>query len=48
MLEQHATISPKDLDLIPVVDTPEEVSKIITDFYSDGSPNNVLSPNYNF
>ncbi len=48
MLEKEGTISAKDLDLIPIVDTPEEVSKIITEFYFDGSLDNVLSPNYNF
>jgi len=48
MLEKEGTISAKDLDLIPVVDSPEEVSKIITAFYSDGSSGNVISPNYNF
>lgn len=42
MLE-HGNISPKDIDLIPVVDTPDEVAKIIEDFYSS---EHVLEPNY--
>ena len=32
------------MDLIPIVDTPEEVVKIITDFY--GASPNELKPNY--
>lgn len=34
MLEEHGNISPKDLDLIPITDDPDEVVKIILDFYS--------------
>jgi len=44
MLEK-GNISPKDLDLIPIVDDPEDVVKIINDFYSLGENN--LKPNYN-
>jgi len=44
MLNEHGNISAKDLDLIPLVDTPEEVVKVITDFYGDTS--NQLKPNY--
>lgn len=33
MLEKYATISAKDLDLIPITDSPEDVVKIINDFY---------------
>ncbi len=33
MLEQAHNISPDDMDLIPVVDTPEEVATIINNFY---------------
>jgi uncharacterized protein (TIGR00730 family) len=47
MLDQYANISPKDMDLIPIMDTPEEVSNYITKFYSE-EKNNELSPNYNF
>lgn len=41
LLERYATISPKDLDLLPVTDDPNEVVKIINDFYKDHS----LKPN---
>jgi len=44
MLEK-GNISARDLDLIPIVDDPEEVVKIINDFYSVGGNN--LKPNYN-
>ena len=47
MLDQYANISAKDMDLIPIMDTPEEVSNFITKFYSE-ERNNELSPNYNF
>jgi len=43
MLEK-GNISAKDLDLIPIVDDPEDVVKIINDFYSLGENN--LKPNY--
>jgi len=33
MLEQAHNISEKDMDLIPIVDTPEEVATIINKFY---------------
>jgi predicted Rossmann-fold nucleotide-binding protein len=33
MLEKYATISAKDLDLIPITDDPDDVVKIINDFY---------------
>lgn len=42
MLEVENNISPKDLDLLQVVDTPEEAVKIINDFYSDY----LLQPNF--
>jgi len=45
MLEQYSTISAKDLDLIPVVDHPDEVVKIIDDFYCEGA-NHDLEPNF--
>ncbi len=44
MLDQHQNISPKDMDLIPIVDTPEEVVEIINAFYSKDENN--LKPNY--
>ncbi|MEL6140061.1 MAG: TIGR00730 family Rossman fold protein [Bacteroidota bacterium] len=44
MLEKEANISPKDMDLIPTVDTPEEVLNIIKQFYNmEGGR---LAPNY--
>jgi uncharacterized protein (TIGR00730 family) len=45
VLNGFANISPKDLDLIPLVDTPEEVVTIINNFYGDSSGNK-LEPNY--
>jgi uncharacterized protein (TIGR00730 family) len=45
MLEQEGNISAKDLDLIPITDDPEEVVKIINDFYADDSKHS-LKPNY--
>mgnify|MGYP000353794076 FL=1 len=41
LLEKYATISAQDLDLIPITDDPEEVVKIINDFYEAGE----LRPN---
>lgn len=43
MLEQHANISAKDLDLIPIVDTTEEVMEIIRAYYDVGTGE--LQPN---
>jgi len=43
MLEQERNISEKDLDLIPIVDSPEEIVQIIHDFYQEA---NELAPNY--
>lgn len=40
--QKYHNISPGDLDLIKVVDSPEEAIKIICDFYS----NYMLSPNF--
>ena len=45
VLEQFGNISAPDLDLIPIVDTTEEVVKIITDYYGE-STDNELEPNY--
>lgn len=44
MLEEHGNISPKDIDLIPVVDTPAEVMDIIKAYYDVGSGE--LQPNF--
>lgn len=44
-LEQFGNISPQDLDLIPLVDTKEDVIKIINNWY--GTNENRLEPNYN-
>jgi uncharacterized protein (TIGR00730 family) len=42
MLEMESNISPKDLDLIQIVDTAEEAYKAIDDFYKSHQ----LSPNF--
>ncbi len=42
LAEKYGTISPKDIDLIPVTDSTDEVVKIINDFY-DGKE--LLKPN---
>lgn len=44
MLESAGNISPKDMNLIPVVDTAEEVVRIIHEFYDE--PARELRPNY--
>lgn len=46
MLEEFKTISAKDIDLIPVTDSPDEVVKYIKDFYT-GDDSHGLEPNYN-
>ncbi len=45
MLEQFNNISANDLNLIPITDDPDEVVKIINDFYNDDK-SNTLEPNY--
>ncbi|PHI20982.1 TIGR00730 family Rossman fold protein [Lewinellaceae bacterium SD302] len=45
MLEKNNSISPLDMDLIPIVDEPEEVLKIIHDFYA-GEGGGFLAPNF--
>lgn len=45
VLEEFGNISADDLDLIPIVDTPEEVIKIINEFYGDASEHR-LEPNF--
>lgn len=42
VLSKHQNISPEDLDLIKIVDTPKEAAKIIDDFYSSY----LYSPNF--
>jgi uncharacterized protein (TIGR00730 family) len=45
MLDSYGNVSPNDLNLIPIVDDPEEVIKIIHNFY-DVDNIGELSPNY--
>ncbi len=45
MMEKFKTISPKDLDLIPITDDIDEVVKIITSYYKDDAPHE-LEPNF--
>ncbi|MDG2449602.1 MAG: LOG family protein, partial [Saprospiraceae bacterium] len=45
MLENNGNVSAKDMDLIPVVDDPEEVINIIHNFY-DVDNIGELTPNY--
>lgn len=42
LLEHFGNISPKDLDLIHLVDTPEDVINILDSFYKESG----LSPNF--
>lgn len=42
LLEDYATISPNDLDLLPCTDSPEEVVRIINEFYENKG---LLEPN---
>jgi len=44
MLEQAHNISPDDMDLLPIVDTPEEVATIINNFYD--KEDSALTPNF--
>lgn len=45
MLGEEHNISVSDLDLIPILDDPEEIVKYISDFYS-GDGEQELKPNY--
>jgi len=45
MLEQHGNISPDDIDLIPIVDTPDEVMTIVKEYYDVGGKGE-LEPNF--
>lgn len=42
LLKKYSNISPKDMDLFHVVDTPEEAVRVIDEFYSEY----MLSPNF--
>jgi predicted Rossmann-fold nucleotide-binding protein len=42
MLGQEKNINPEDLDLVNIVDTPDEAVKVIDDFYSKY----LLQPNF--
>jgi len=44
MLDQFSSISADDIDLIPIVDSVEDIVDIISDFY--GASANELKPNY--
>lgn len=45
MLGKANNISEKDLDLMPITDSPDEVLRLINDFYSEGQDSK-LSPNF--
>jgi len=45
VLNEFGNISPDDLDLLPIVDTPQEVLSIVQNFYGESSDNR-LEPNY--
>ena len=44
MSEKEKTISPQDIDLLPIIDSPEEALQIIRDFYD--AQGHLLEPNY--
>lgn len=44
MLEEEHNISPDDLDLLPIVDDPQDVLKVICDWYAEHAE--MLKPNY--
>ncbi len=44
MLERNNNVNSEDLDLMPITDDPEEVVRIINDFYAEKGEE--LSPNY--
>jgi uncharacterized protein (TIGR00730 family) len=46
MLEDQHTIHASDMDLIPIVDDPEDVVNIINNFYAEGNEG-TLAPNIN-
>jgi uncharacterized protein (TIGR00730 family) len=44
LLKQHGYISPEDMDVFSVVDTPEEAVKIITDFHCKNGRGGLKQP----
>lgn len=44
LLDEFHNISPKDMDLIPIMDDPDDVVNYINDYYSDKDHH--LEPNY--
>ena len=42
MLEENGNISPKDIDLIPIIDDVEEIVEVINEHYT----HSLLRPNY--
>jgi uncharacterized protein (TIGR00730 family) len=46
MAMEFGTISPDDMDLMPLVDTPEEVVSIIRKFYGGSDMTHSIKPNY--
>ena len=46
MLEKAHNVSPEDMDLLPIVDDPEEVVQIVNDFYADDDSTHQLAPNF--
>lgn len=46
MMGKSKNIKPEDLDLIPVIDDPDDVIRYINDFYREEDGKGVLQPNY--
>jgi len=44
MLNKHGYISPEDMDVFSICDTPEEAVKIITDFHSKNGRSGIQQP----
>jgi hypothetical protein len=44
MLGKESNINPEDLDLLPIMDDPDDVVNYINDFYAERE--DLLSPNY--
>jgi uncharacterized protein (TIGR00730 family) len=45
MIEQYKYVSPEDFEMMPVVDTPDQIVKIILDFY-EGESSKGLRPTF--
>ena len=45
MLEKNNYVSPKDMDLMPIVDDPEEIVSIMNEFY-EGEKGTSLQPTF--